>query len=115
MTKLGDRSSTRELHCQLRQLEVKIFNKNLHFPLSLAKIKVTRMSFYSTNKWKYERKNRTRSWSAIKLNACSFFHVNNFTLNPFDLDLRIKEVLSVLCNAMNAMPCMHNTINKQTK
>ena len=107
MTNVGDRSSTRELHCELRQLEVKIF-KNLHFPLSLAKIKVTRMSFFSTNKWNYERKNRTRSWSAIKLNACSFFHVNNFTLNPFDLDL--KRVMQC-----HGMPCMHNTINKQTK
>ena len=51
----------------------------------------------------------------LSLMLVHFFHVNNFTLNPFDLDLRIKEVLSVLCNAMNAMPCMHNTINKRNK
>lgn len=60
---------------ELRQLEVKKKKCNLHFPSSLAKIKVTRISFHLTNTWKYERKNKTRSWSA---NACSCFPCQQF-------------------------------------
>ncbi len=33
----------------------------------------------------------------LSLMLVHFFHVNNFTLNPFDLDLGIMEVLSLLC------------------
>ena len=45
----------------------------------------------------------------IRLTLVLFFHVNNFTLIPFNLDLGIEEVLSVLCISM------HNTINRQMK
>ena len=54
----------------------------------------------------------------LSLMLVHFFHVNNFTLNPFDLDLRIKEVLSVLCNAISrchAISQCHFTINKRNK